>query len=397
MVSSRQLFLNHLAQTSLAPMLLEISSARGVFLFDKYEKKYFDLISGVNVSALGHGNQRVINAIKKQADKHLHLMVYGEFLQEPQIEYAALLTSYLPSHLSSVYFVNSGSEAVDGALKLAKKYTGRAEILSFRNAYHGSSIGAMSIMGSENYTHGYYPLMPGVAHLNFNDFSELEKITTKTACVVAEVIQAEAGMILPRGDFLRALRKRCDMTGTLLILDEIQTGLGRMGTLFGFEYYGIEPDILLLAKSFGGGLPLGAFIASRELMEVISYNPALGHITTFGGNPLCCAAGKACFEAILDEDIWLTVPEKEVLFREKLTHPAIREIRGKGLMLAVDLGHKDLMHKVVELGVAEGFVTDWFLFCETAIRISPPLIIKEEEISEVCEQINIAIDKASAQ
>lgn len=397
MISSRQLFLNHLAQTSLTPMMLEISSAKGVFLFDKYDKKYFDLVSGVNVSVLGHGNSYIINAVKNQVDKHMHLMVYGEFLQEPQLEYASLVTSYLPSHLSSVYFVNSGSEAVDGALKLAKKYSGRAEVLSFRNAYHGSSVGAMSIMGSEIYKHGYYPLMPGVNHLSFNDFSDLEKITTGTACVVAEVIQAEAGMIMPQRNFLSALRERCNQTGTLLIFDEIQTGLGRLGTLFGFESYGVEPDILLLAKSFGGGLPLGAFIASRELMEVLSYNPALGHITTFGGNPVCCAAGKACFEAILDEDIWLSVLDKEKLFREKLTHPAIMEIRGRGLMLAVELGSKELMHKVVDLGINEGFVTDWFLFCETAIRISPPLNIKEDEILLVCELINATIDKAIAQ
>lgn len=397
MISSRQLFLNHLAQTSLTPMMLEISSAKGVFLFDKFDKKYFDLVSGVNVSVLGHRNAAIIDAVKDQVDRHMHLMVYGEFLQEPQIEYASLVTSYLPSHLSSVYFVNSGSEAVDGALKLAKKYTGRAEVFSFRNAYHGSSIGAMSIMGSEIFKQGYYPLMPGVQHLKFNDFSDLEKITTRTACVVAEVMQAEAGMILPQKNFLTALRQRCDQTGALLILDEIQTGLGRLGTLFGFESFGVEPDILLLAKSFGGGLPLGAFIASRELMEVLSYNPALGHITTFGGNPVCCAAGKACFEALLDQDIWLSAPEKEKLFRDKLTHPSIREIRGKGLMLAVELGSEELMHKVVEHGLNEGFVTDWFLFCETAIRISPPLNITEEEISDVCELINTSIDKATAQ
>ncbi len=397
MISSRQLFLNHLAQTSLTPMMLEISSAQGVFLFDKFDKKYFDLVSGVNVSVLGHKNPYIIEAVKDQVDRHMHLMVYGEFLQEPQIEYASLVTSYLPSHLSSVYFVNSGSEAVDGALKLAKKYTRRAEVLSFRNAYHGSSIGAMSIMGSEFYKQGYYPLMPGVQHLTFNDFSDLEKITTRTACVIAEVMQAEAGMILPQKNFLTALRERCDQTGTLLILDEIQTGLGRLGTLFGFESFGVEPDILLLAKSFGGGLPLGAFIASRELMEVLSYNPALGHITTFGGNPVCCAAGKACFEALLDQDIWLSTPEKEKLFRDKLTHPSIHEIRGKGLMLAVELGSEELMHKVVEHGLNEGFVTDWFLFCETAIRISPPLNITENEISDVCGLINTAIEKATAQ
>ncbi len=397
MISSRQLFLNHIAQTSLTPMMLDISSAKGVFLFDKDDKKYVDLVSGVNVSALGHGSKRIIDAIKDQVEKHMHIMVYGEFLQDPQLEYASLITSFLPERLSSVYFVNSGSEAVDGAVKLARKYTGRAEVLSFRNAYHGSSIGAMSLMGSEIYKQGYYPMMPGVKHLNFNDFLDLEKITSSTACVVAEVLQAEAGMISQEPGFLEALRERCDNTGTLLIFDEIQTGLGRLGTLFGFESYGIEPDILLLAKSFGGGLPLGAFIASREIMEVLSYNPALGHITTFGGNPVCCAAGKACFEGILDEDIATGIEKKETLFRENLQHPSINEIRGKGLMLAVEMGSKDLMHKVVNFGINEGFVTDWFLFCESAFRISPPLNISEKEINEVCRLIIRAIDKATAQ
>ncbi|MBE0654335.1 MAG: aspartate aminotransferase family protein [Bacteroidales bacterium] len=395
MFSRRQLFLDHIAQTSLTPMMLEISSAQGVFVYDTHGKKYFDLISGVNVSSLGHAHPKVVEAVKTQADKYLHAMVYGEYLQEPQIEYASLITSCLPENLSSVYFVNSGSEAIEGAIKLARKYTGRAEILSFCNAYHGSTIGALSLMGGEYYKEGYYPMVPGVRHLAFNNFDDLDKITSKTACVVAEVVQAEAGMILPEEGFLKALRDRCASMGTLLVLDEIQTGLGRLGTLFGFERFGIVPDILVLAKSFGGGMPLGAFIASREIMEVLSYNPALGHITTFGGNPVCCAAGKACLETLLDEDLILSVRKKEQAFRDGLASVEGLKIRGTGLMLAVEMGSMEKMMRVVQEGLSEGFVTDWFLFCDTAFRISPPLNISFEEIGSVCKLLENAIRKAN--
>jgi acetylornithine/succinyldiaminopimelate/putrescine aminotransferase len=336
-----------------------------------------------------------VEAVKNQADKYLHAMVYGEYLQEPQIEYASLITSFLPESLSSVYFVNSGSEAIEGAVKLARKYTGRAEVLSFYNAYHGSTIGALSLMGGEDYKKGYYPMVPGVRHLAFNSFTDLEKITSGTACVVAEVVQAEAGMILPEEGFLNALRERCTRTGTLLVLDEIQTGLGRLGTLFGFERFGIVPDILVLAKSFGGGMPLGAFIASREIMEVLSYNPALGHITTFGGNPVCCAAGKACLETILDEDLILSVRKKEQALRDGLAAVEGLKIRGTGLMLAVEMDSMEKMMKVVQEGLCEGFVTDWFLFCDTAFRISPPLNISFEEIESACKLLDKAIRKAN--
>lgn len=397
MLSTRQLFLKHIAQTSLSPMMLEIQSAQGVFLFDKNGKKYFDLVSGVNVSALGHNHPNIVTAVKDQVDKHMHVMVYGEFMVEPQIEYAKLLTSYLPDKLSSVYFVNSGTEAVEGALKLAKKFTGRSEMISFKNAYHGSTHGSMSMMGGEYFKNGYYPLLPGVRHIEFNNFNELEKISDKTACVLVEVMQAEAGMILPCEGYLQTLRKRCDEKGALLIFDEIQTGFGRLGSLFGFETFGIVPDILLLAKSFGGGMPLGAFISSHDIMEKISYDPALGHITTFGGHPVCCAAGKACMETILDENLFALTESKENLFRKYVTHPSILEIRGKGLMLAVDLGRKDLMLSVVDEGLKNGFVTDWFLFCETAIRISPPLNISEDEIEKVSQLINDAIERAVSQ
>jgi len=396
MSSSRQLFLKHIAQTSLTPMMLEIDSAKGVFLYDKNGSKYFDLISGVNVSALGHNHSHIVKAVKDQIDRHMHVMVYGEFLQGTQIEYAELITSFLPKSLSSVYYTNSGSEAVEGAMKLAKKYTGRPEILSFYNAYHGSSHGAMSLMGGESYTKGFYPMLPGIKHMEFNNFRHLEKISEETAAVVVEVMQAEAGMILPENNFLFELRKRCDEIGALLILDEIQTGLGRMGTLFGFESFGFVPDILLLAKSFGGGMPLGAFIASTEIMEVLAYDPALGHITTFGGHPVSCAAGKACLEGILDNNLVDSVIEKEKLFRQLLYNPLIKEIRGKGLMLAVELGNRELMFRTVEEGLKEGFVTDWFLFCETAIRISPPLNITTDEITIVCELISRSIDRANS-
>jgi len=394
MSSHRQQFLNHIAQTSPAPMMMEVASANGVFIKDVQGQTYYDLISGVNVSALGHNHPEIISAVKAQVDQHMHVMVYGEFIQSSQLDYALLLTENLPDSLSSVYYVNSGAEAVEGALKLAKKYTGRSKIFSFKNAYHGSTHAAMSLMSSEKYKKGFFPLIPGVNYLEYNNFEDLEKIDTSTACVVAEVMQAEAGMILPVKGFLRALRDRCNETGTLLIFDEIQTGIGRMGCTFGFECFGVIPDILLLAKSFGGGMPLGAFIASREMMEVLAYNPALGHITTFGGHPVACAAGKAGFEYILNNGLAELTFQKEAVFRESLVHESIREIRGQGLMLAVELGHRDLMLKVVDQGMKLGFITDWFLFCETAIRISPPLNISNEEILGVSKLILEAIDNA---
>lgn len=392
MVSTRQLFLNRIAQTSPSPLMLEIDSAEGVFLSDTSGRKIFDLISGVNVSVLGHNHPLVIQSIKQQLDKHMHVMVYGELIQSAQVEYAELLTGYLPESLNSVYFVNSGSEAIEGALKLAKKYTGRSEIISFKKAYHGSTHGALSILGDEYFKQGYRPLLPDVRLLEFNNFKDLERITSRTACVVAEVLQAEAGMVSEKQGFLSALRDKCDETGTLLILDEVQTGFGRLGSLFGFESAGIIPDILVLSKSFGGGMPLGAFIASREIMEVLSYNPVLGHITTFGGHPVSCAAGKATLEFILDENLPEQSLHKEQLFREYLNHSIIKEIRGKGMMLAVEFEDHGLMMNVLRRGLETGFMTDWFLFCDTAIRISPPLTITDDEIREVTGLLNEAIE-----
>ncbi len=397
MLSNRQLFLRHLAQTSPSPLLLEIEKAEGVFLFDPDGNKYFDLISGVNVSSVGHAHPKVIQAIKDQADKYLHTMVYGELIQTPQVEFANLITSYLPDTLESVYFVNSGSEAIEGAMKLAKRFTGRQEIISFKNAYHGSTHGALSILGGEYFKQAYRPLLPGIRHLEFNNFEQLSNITSETACVVAELMQAEAGMIEQQEGFMKALREKCDETGALLVLDEVQTGFGRMGSLFGFEIYDIQPDILVLAKSLGGGMPLGAFISSREIMEVLSYAPELGHITTFGGHPVCCASGMAAMEVILDEDLASLSLEKESQFREKLKNPLIAEIRGKGLMLALEFNNADLMNKVVQIGLKDGFLTDWFLFCDTAIRISPPMNITSDEIEEVCSLLDFSISKANSQ
>ena len=391
MVSDRQLFLNKIAQTSPAPLMLEIESANGVFLYDKHGKPFFDLISGVNVSSVGHNHPNVVEAVKRQVDKHMHLMVYGELIQSSQLMYADLLTEFLPESLNSVYFLNSGSEAIEGAMKLAKRFTGRSEILSFRNAYHGSTHGALSIMGDEFFKQGYRPLLPDVRLLSYNNLEDLDKITSATACVFAEVLQAEAGMISQQNGFLKALREKCNETGTLLVFDEVQTGFGRLGTLFGFEVYNVVPDVLVLSKSFGGGMPLGAFIANRNIMEVLTYNPVLGHITTFGGHPVSCAAGKAALEIILDENLSEKSLHKEKVFREHLDNPKIKDIRGKGLMLAIELGDKKAMMDVVDKGMELGFMTDWFLFCETAFRISPPLTITEEEISEVCKLLNTAI------
>ncbi len=397
MVSNRQLFLSHLAQTSPSPLMIEIAHAEGIYLYGAEGKKYIDLISGVNVSLLGHGNPRIKKAVKNQVDKHMHLMVYGEFIQSPQTEFAKLLSENLPNQLDSVFFVNSGAEAIEGALKLAKRVTGRPEMISFKNAYHGSTHGALSIMGSELYKSAFRPLLPGVKMLRYNNISDLQLITDKTACVVAETLQAEAGIVLPEKGFLHALRNRCNETGTMLIFDEIQTGFGRLGTLFGFQEAMVQPDILVLAKGFGGGMPLGGFISSRDKMNTLTENPALGHITTFGGHPVCCAAGLETLKILLEEDLLSKVKEKERIFSSLLHHKLIREIRGKGLLLAVELGDRKLLHEFIARGVASGFITDWFLFCDTAFRISPPLTISVDEIEKACGMILKVLDQLSLQ
>ncbi len=394
MVSKRQAFLNYLAPTSDAPMSLEIESAKGVFMYGPDGKDYLDLISGVSVSYLGHSDPRIIKSVKDQAEKHLHLMVYGEFIQSPQVEYAECLVQNLPSALNNVYFVNSGAEAIEGAMKLAKRFTGKHEIAAFRNAYHGSTQGALSILGGEYFKSEFRPLLPGISFLNYNSFEELSLITSKTACVVAEVLQAEAGIIPADAEFLKALRQRCNETGTLLIFDEIQTGFGRLGEVFGFEICGIVPDILVLAKSLGGGMPLGAFISSHSIMKELSHDPALGHITTFGGHPVSCAAGVTAFSILLEEKLHEKALRKETIFRKYLNHPKIKEIRGRGLLLAVEFGNAAFMHKVVKRAMENGLVTDWFLFCDTAIRISPALNITESEIELACTRLIKAIEQA---
>jgi acetylornithine/N-succinyldiaminopimelate aminotransferase len=393
-ISNRELFLRNIAQTSLSPLNIEIDRAKGVYMYSPEGKKYFDLISGVNVSSLGHGHPEVTEAVKKQVDQYMHLLVYGELVQAPQVKLAKLLTDHLNPDLNKVYFVNSGTEAIEGSLKLARKFTGRFEVVSFFNAYHGSTAGSLSIMGGDYFKSGYYPLVPGTSFLKYNNFQDLNKITNKTACVVAEVMQAEAGMIEAQIGFLEKLRKRCDQTGALLIFDEVQTAFGRLGKFFGHQLYNVIPDILVLAKGLGGGMPLGAFISSSDIMDALSDNPPLGHITTFGGHPVCCASGLETLNIILREKLSEKVLKKEDLFRKLLTHKSIHEIRGKGLMLAIDFGDTDMMHRIIEQGIKLGFITDWFLFCETSIRISPPLTITEDEITEICGLILQAIDTA---
>ncbi|MEJ5316299.1 MAG: aspartate aminotransferase family protein [Tenuifilum sp.] len=384
----RQLFLEHLAQTSESPLMLEINKADGVFLFGPDGKKYFDLISGISVSNLGHGNPMVVKAVQNQAADFMHLMVYGEYIQKPQVELTAQLTRLLPENLNSVYLVNSGSEAVEGALKLAKRFTGRSEIVAFKNAYHGSTHGALSVMGCEEQKRNYRPLLPDVRLLNFNSLADLDQITTRTACVIIEPIQGEGGIRLPYVDYLRKLKQRCSETGALLIFDEIQTGMGRTGSMFAFQRFEVIPDILLLAKAFGGGMPLGAFISSKEIMRVLTHNPILGHITTFGGHPVSCAAAIASLNFLIHEKVIEQVELKGSIIAEALAkHPKVREVRRAGLMMAVELGTFDRVQALIKYGLDHGFILDWFLFCNTAVRIAPPLIITEDECRTVANLI----------
>lgn len=383
----RQLFLQHVAQTSAAPLALEIVKAEECHLIDADGKKYIDLIGGISVANVGHRHPRVVDAIKKQADDYLHIMVYGELVQSPQVQYAKLLTDHLPSPLNSVYFTNSGAEAVEGAMKLSKRATGRTEIVAFKNSYHGSTQGALSIIGDEYWRNSYRPLLPGVQHLNYNSFEDLQRITENTACVIAETVQAEAGILAPQKEWLQALQNRCKATGTLFILDEIQAGFGRTGKLWGFQHFDVVPDILLLGKALGGGLPLGAFIADKDLMNHLTDNPVLGHITTFGGHPLCCAAGKAAFEVLLEEDLFAGVIGKESFFSELLVHPKIKMIRSFGLWMALEFETFDDCKKVIDACIQNGVLTDWFLFASNCLRISPPLTISTNQIKDACSII----------
>lgn len=383
----RQLFLQHLAQTSTAPLALEIVKAEGCELTGANGKKYIDLIGGISVANIGHRHPKVLAAIQQQLEAYLHLMVYGEFVQTPQVQYAKLLTDHLPKPLNSVYFTNSGAEAVEGAMKLAKRFANRTEIIGFNNSYHGSTQGALSIIGSEYWRNAYRPLLPAIRHLNYNSVADLGFITQQTACVIAETVQAEAGVIPPQKEWLQALRKRCNETGTLLILDEIQTGFGRTGKLWGFEHFDIVPDVLLLGKALGGGMPLGAFIASKKIMDCLTDNPVLGHITTFGGHPVCCAAGMAAMQALLEENYIESVKPKATLFKSLLVHPAIKKIHSFGLWMALEFDSFETCKKVIDHAIAQGVITDWFLFASHCLRISPPLTISEEEIRKAAEII----------
>lgn len=391
-MNQRELFYQHVAQTSPAPLALEIVKAERALLYDADGKEYIDLIGGISVANTGHRHPDVIAAVQKQLEAYLHIMVYGEFVESPQVQYAKLITDHLPSSLNTVYFTNSGAEAVEGAMKLAKRVTGRTEIVAFNHSYHGSTQGALSILGDECWRNAYRPLLPGIAHLTYNSFESLDEITPQTACVIAETVQAEAGVKVPSKEWMKALRERCTTTGTLLILDEIQTGFGRTGKLWGFEHFDIIPDMILLGKALGGGMPLGAFISSNDAMRALTDKPVLGHITTFGGHPVSCAAGMAAMQALLKENMMSGVKEKEALFRSLLVHPAIKAIHSFGLWLAIEFDSFETNKKVIDACIGQGVLTDWFLFASDCLRISPPLVITTEEIRRACVVIIDAIE-----
>jgi len=390
--NQRQLFLRHIAQTSSSPLALEIVKAEGCKLYDKKGKEYIDLIAGISVCNVGHRHPKVVKAIKNQVDDYLHLLVYGEMIETPQVLYAQLLTKNLPKSLNSVYFTNSGAEATEGAMKLAKRVSGRTQIIAFNHSYHGSTQGALSVIGDEYWRNAFRPLLPDILHLDYNSSEALEEITERTACVIAETIQAEKGVNAPLKKWIKALRKKCTATGTLLILDEIQTGFGRTGTLWGFEQFGIVPDIILLGKALGGGMPLGAFVADKKLMNQFTENPVLGHITTFGGHPVCCAAGLAAMKVLQKEKLVEKVHEKEYLFRELLQHPKIKVLRSRGLLMAIELEDSATVLKVTQACLKQGILTDWFLFAPNCIRMAPPLTITSKEIRKACVVIYKAID-----
>ena len=390
----RSLFFKHVAQTSDAPLALSITHAQGVYLY-AVDSTYIDCISGISVSNLGHSNPAIVNAVRQQAEKHMHLMVYGEIIQSPQVLLAQTLANHLPPSLSAVYFVNSGSEAIEGAMKLAKRATGRHRFVTQNLAYHGSTQGALSLMSDAYFSNAFRPLLPGVSFINQNAIDEIDAlITTDTAAVFIEPVMGEKGYEPCDIQYLKAIRKRCNETGALLVFDEIQTGYGRTGSLFAFQSMEVVPDVLVLAKGFGAGMPLGAFIASESLMSVLTDHPVLGHITTFGGHPVSCAASLAALDILTNSNIIEQIPEKEVLFRSLLIHPAIKNISGKGLMLALDLGDDVFCRRVIDGCVRDGLLIDWFLYAANRIRIAPPLIIEAPEIRKVCGIILENISKA---
>ena len=388
-------FLQLVAQTSEEPLMVEVASAEGCYVYDQQGKKYFDLIAGIGVSSVGHRHPAVIDAIKSQVDKNLHVMVFGEFVQTPQVKLAEALSKTLPDPLEVTYFVNSGSEAAEGALKLAKRYTGRFNIISCIDGYHGSSHGALSASGNENLKQNFRPLLPGFQHIAFGNVSSLDLIDFKTAAVIIETVQGEAGVRMANKAYFKKLREKCSETGALLILDEIQCGFGRTGKLWAFEHYGIQPDILLAAKGMGGGMPIGCFISSKEIMSSLKQNPILGHITTFGGHPISTAASLATLETIQNENLIDQVAGKALLFKKLLKHDLIKSIRNQGLLMAVEFESYEVLKRIIDRALEAGIITDWFLFCNNSMRIAPPLTISEIEIKEVCQTLLKSIEWVS--
>jgi acetylornithine/N-succinyldiaminopimelate aminotransferase len=389
----RRLFFQHIAQTSASPLAIHIKKSKGSRITDHYGKEYLDLIAGISVCNIGHRHPAVVKAIKKQVDEYLHVLVYGEMIETPQVQYAKLICENLPSSLDCVYFTNSGAEAVEGAMKLAKRSTNRSEIICFNKSYHGSTQGALSIMGDEYWRNSFRPLLPGIVHTDYDSPKALDLISERTACVILETVQAERGVFVPSPNWLTGLRNKCKETGTLFIMDEIQTGFGRTGTLWGFEQFAVLPDVVLLGKALGGGMPLGAFIAGKKLMDKLATDPLLGHITTFGGHPVCCAAGLAALKVLLKENIIEKVKKKEALFRKHLQHPSIIQLRSSGLLIALEFENEFICKKLVDHCIANGVLTDWFLFAPHCMRIAPPLNISSGDIKKACSVIIDGLSK----
>lgn len=393
-MNNRQVFLQHIAQTSSAPIALEIVKAKGIYQYDADGKEYVDLISGFSVCNIGHSHPKVIEAVQKQAAEYMHLIVYGEFIETPQVSYAKLLTDHLPPSLNSVYFTNSGTEATEGAMKLAKRYTNRSKIICFNNSYHGSTQGALSVMGDEYFRNAFRPLLPDVYHFDYDEEEVFGAIDESCACMILETVQAESGVKKPSREWMQLLRKKCDETGALMILDEVQAGFGRTGTLWAFEQFDIVPDVLLLGKALGGGMPLGAFIADKKIMQSLTFDPVLGHITTFGGHPVSCAAGKAALEVLLEGNFMDEVGTKEKMLKEKLVHPLIKNVNTAGLWASIAFDSFETNKKVIERCITNGLITDWFLFAPNCMRVGPPLIITKDELKKVCETILRSINEA---
>lgn len=392
-MNTRQLFLSHVAQTSPAPIGIEMVKADGVYLYDVEGKKYFDAISGFSVANIGHSNPMVVQAVQEQAKQYMHLIVYGEFIQQPQVAYAKALADTLPPSLNCVYFTNSGAEATEGAMKLAKRVTGRTKIISFNNSYHGSTQGALSVMGDEYWRNAFRPLLPEVYHFDYGSTAAINAIDSSVACVIMETVQAEAGVKAPTIEWIQTIRKKCDEHCVLLILDEIQCGFGRTGTLWAFEQFNIVPDILLLGKALGGGMPLGAFIAHHSLMQTLTNNPVLGHITTFGGHPVSCAAGKAAFEFLIQNQLFQSATQKANILLKQIKHPAIKAMHQIGLWLAIEFESFEMNHAIIQRCIAKGLITDWFLFASNCMRIAPPLIITDEELKTMASIIQESIEE----